>query len=182
MSGSCGSHAVREVDEKTGKEDVDRRCTGGLICSGNCRQWSGCAISCRVSPSISRSIGGVYIETLHEKGLFKEPADIFRLAKKLDALEQGALAERRAEQAAERRAQRRQRRSQKNPKRTTMRTSKLAANLIASIEARPQNRDGPLHQRAWHSSCGRDECAADRAQLFRVSKPLSKRWKGEKRG
>ncbi len=29
----CGSHAVREVDEKTGKEDVDRRCTGGLICS-----------------------------------------------------------------------------------------------------------------------------------------------------
>src|SRR6201995_5785622 len=28
----CGSHAVREVDEKTGKADVDRRCTGGLIC------------------------------------------------------------------------------------------------------------------------------------------------------
>ncbi|HWY64611.1 MAG TPA: NAD-dependent DNA ligase LigA, partial [Rhizomicrobium sp.] len=28
----CGSHAVREVDEKTGKVDVDRRCTGGLIC------------------------------------------------------------------------------------------------------------------------------------------------------
>ena len=26
----CGSHAVREVDEKTGKVDVDRRCTGGL--------------------------------------------------------------------------------------------------------------------------------------------------------
>src|SRR6185503_559534 len=29
---ACGSHAVREVDEKTGREDVDRRCTGGLIC------------------------------------------------------------------------------------------------------------------------------------------------------
>ena len=29
---ACGSHAVREVDEKTGKEEVDRRCTGGLIC------------------------------------------------------------------------------------------------------------------------------------------------------
>jgi len=28
---ACNSHAVREVDEKTGKEDVDRRCTGGLI-------------------------------------------------------------------------------------------------------------------------------------------------------
>ena len=29
---ACGSHAVREVDEKTGKVDVVRRCTGGLIC------------------------------------------------------------------------------------------------------------------------------------------------------
>ena len=28
----CGSHAVREIDEKTGKVDVVRRCTGGLIC------------------------------------------------------------------------------------------------------------------------------------------------------
>ena len=28
----CGSHAVREIDEKTGKADVVRRCTGGLIC------------------------------------------------------------------------------------------------------------------------------------------------------
>ena len=28
----CGSHAVREVNEKTGKLDAVRRCTGGLIC------------------------------------------------------------------------------------------------------------------------------------------------------
>ena len=28
----CGSHAVREVNPKTGKMDVDRRCTGGLVC------------------------------------------------------------------------------------------------------------------------------------------------------
>src|SRR5690606_9071184 len=28
----CGSHAVREMDEKTGKRDAVRRCTGGLIC------------------------------------------------------------------------------------------------------------------------------------------------------
>src|SRR6185503_7098499 len=29
---ACGSHAVREVDEKTGVAEAARRCTGGLIC------------------------------------------------------------------------------------------------------------------------------------------------------
>ena len=29
---ACGSHAVREINPKTGREDVARRCTGGLIC------------------------------------------------------------------------------------------------------------------------------------------------------
>jgi DNA ligase (NAD+) len=29
----CGSHAVREVNEKTGKMDAVRRCTGGFVCS-----------------------------------------------------------------------------------------------------------------------------------------------------
>ncbi|HEX7777128.1 MAG TPA: NAD-dependent DNA ligase LigA, partial [Parvibaculum sp.] len=29
---ACGSHAVRETNEKTGKVDAVRRCTGGLIC------------------------------------------------------------------------------------------------------------------------------------------------------
>lgn len=29
----CGSHAVREINEKTGKVDSVRRCTGGFVCS-----------------------------------------------------------------------------------------------------------------------------------------------------
>ncbi|WP_137157975.1 NAD-dependent DNA ligase LigA [Rhizobium sp. FKL33] len=29
----CGSHAVREVNEKTGKVDAVRRCTGGFVCT-----------------------------------------------------------------------------------------------------------------------------------------------------
>ena len=29
---ACGSHAVREINPRTGKEDAVRRCTGGLIC------------------------------------------------------------------------------------------------------------------------------------------------------
>ncbi|MEJ0041988.1 MAG: NAD-dependent DNA ligase LigA [Rhizomicrobium sp.] len=73
---ACGSHAVREVDEKTGKEDVDRRCTGGLICPAQAVE--------RLRHFVSRQafdiegFGGIYIETLFEKGLLKEPADIFR--------------------------------------------------------------------------------------------------------
>jgi DNA ligase (NAD+) len=34
----CGSHAVREHDEKTGKLDVVRRCTGGLICGAQIKE------------------------------------------------------------------------------------------------------------------------------------------------
>ncbi len=30
----CGSAALREIDEKTGKADVVRRCTGRLVCAG----------------------------------------------------------------------------------------------------------------------------------------------------
>src|SRR6185437_14516997 len=82
---ACGSHAVREVDEKTGKEEVDRRCTGGLICPAQAVE--------RLRHFVSRQafdiegFGGVYIETLHEKGLLKEPADIFRLARTPDKLD-----------------------------------------------------------------------------------------------
>jgi DNA ligase (NAD+) len=127
----CGSHAVREVDEKTGKEDVDRRCTGGLICSAQAVE--------RLRHFVSRQafdiegFGGIYIETLHEKGLLKEPADIFRLARKPDALNR-ALAERRAELSAERRAKEGKSDVKKTKKDDD--DSKLVENLVASIEAR----------------------------------------------
>ncbi len=118
---ACGSHAVREVDEKTGKEDVDRRCTGGLICPAQAVE--------RLRYFVARpcfdieGFGGVYIETLFEKGFLKEPADIFRLAKKPDVLNR-ALAERRAElapSAAPRTARTRSRRARKSsmPKRAS---------------------------------------------------------------
>ena len=128
----CGSHAVREVDEKTGKEDVDRRCTGGLICAAQAVE--------RLRYFVSRpafdieGFGGVYIETLFEKGLLKEPADIFRLAKKPDLLDR-ALAERRAEMSAERRA-REGKDEVKKSKKDEDGEGKLVENLIASIDAR----------------------------------------------
>jgi DNA ligase (NAD+) len=128
---ACGSHAVREIDEKTGKEDVDRRCTGGLICPAQAVE--------RLRHFVSRQafdiegFGGVYIETLFEKGLLKEPADIFRLAKKPDALSR-ALAERRAELSAERRAKEGKDEVKKSKKDDE--DSKLTENLVAAIDER----------------------------------------------
>jgi DNA ligase (NAD+) len=128
----CGSHAVREKDEKTGVEEVDRRCTGGLICPAQAVE--------RLRYFVARpcfdieGFGGVYIETLFDKGLIKEPADIFRLAKKPDVLNR-ALAARRAELAAERRA-RDGKAEAKKGKKDDDEDSKLVENLVAAIDAR----------------------------------------------
>lgn len=76
----CGSHAVREVDEKTGKVDVDRRCTGGLICAAQAVE--------RLRYFVSRDafdiegMGEKNIQAFFDDGLIKEPADIFLLEKK----------------------------------------------------------------------------------------------------
>jgi DNA ligase (NAD+) len=128
---ACGSHAVREIDEKTGKEDVDRRCTGGLICPAQAVE--------RLRHFVSRQafdiegFGGVYIETLFEKGFLKEPADIFRQAKKPEALNR-ALAERRAELSAERRAK--EGKGEAKASKKDDEDSKLVENLVAAIDAR----------------------------------------------
>ncbi|HEY1838200.1 MAG TPA: NAD-dependent DNA ligase LigA [Rhizomicrobium sp.] len=129
----CGSHAVREVDEKTGKEDVDRRCTGGLICDAQAVE--------RLKHFVGRDafdiegFGGVYIETLHEKGLLKEPADIFTLAKNPARLGK-VLAEKRAEQSAERRAREGKGAIETKSKKKDDGDGKLVENLVAAIDAR----------------------------------------------
>ncbi len=129
----CGSHAVREIDEKTGKEEVDRRCTGGLICPAQAVE--------RLRHFVGRDafdiegFGGVYIETLHEKGLLKEPADIFRLTGRRDELSR-ALSERREELSAERRAAEGKDAARKKAKKEEDGEGKLVENLVASIERR----------------------------------------------
>ena len=76
----CGSHAVKEINETTGKEDVVRRCTGGLICRAQAVE--------RLKHFVSRNaldidgLGAKLIEAFYEDGLVRSPADIFTLEKR----------------------------------------------------------------------------------------------------
>ena len=74
----CGSHAVREVNPRTGKEDAVRRCTGGFICPAQAVE--------RIRHFVSRDafdiegLGEKQVEAFFADGIVMEPADIFTLA------------------------------------------------------------------------------------------------------
>ena len=73
----CGSAALREIDEKTGRQDVVRRCTGGLICAAQAieRLKHFCA---RDAMHIE-GLGDRQIEQFYRDKLIETPADIFTL-------------------------------------------------------------------------------------------------------
>jgi DNA ligase (NAD+) len=87
---ACGSHAVREVDEKTGEAEAARRCTGGLICPAQTVE--------RLKHFVSRNafdiegLGEKHIIAFHEDGLITEPADIFLLEKRYGTGEKAIMA------------------------------------------------------------------------------------------
>lgn len=74
---ACGSHAVREVNAKSGKIDVIRRCTGGLICPAQAVE--------KLKHFVSRNaldidgFGDKQAEAFYYDGLVTRPADIFTL-------------------------------------------------------------------------------------------------------
>jgi DNA ligase (NAD+) len=92
----CGSPAVREVNEKTGKEDARRRCTGELICAAQAVEQLKHFVS-RGALDIE-GLGTEQIELFFDKGIVKHAVDNFRLEQNRDPV-QRAMHERREEQA-----------------------------------------------------------------------------------
>jgi DNA ligase (NAD+) len=88
---ACGSHATREINPNTGKEDAVRRCTGGLICPAQRVE--------RLKHFVSRNafdiegLGEKHIKAFYEDGLIQSPPDIFSLAAR-DKRASSKLAER----------------------------------------------------------------------------------------
>jgi len=73
----CGAQAVRDLDAKTGKQDVVRRCTNGLSCPAQAIEGLKHFVSRRAFDI--DGMGAKQIEAFYEKGFVKEPADIFTL-------------------------------------------------------------------------------------------------------
>jgi DNA ligase (NAD+) len=95
----CGSPAVREINEKTGKEDARRRCTGELICPAQAVEQFKHFVS-RGALDIE-GLGNEQIELFFTEGLLKLPVDVFRLERRRRQVE-AALFKRREEQARQR--------------------------------------------------------------------------------
>jgi len=88
---ACGSHASREINPNTGKEDAVRRCTGGLICPAQRVE--------RLKHFVSRNafdiegLGEKRIQELYDDEIIQSPPDIFTLAE-TDKTRESKLAER----------------------------------------------------------------------------------------
>ncbi|WP_332810472.1 NAD-dependent DNA ligase LigA [Sphingomonas sp.] len=127
----CGSPATRELNEKTGKEDSRRRCTGELICAAQAVE--------RLRHFVSRGamdiegLGAENIDLFFNSGLVKTAADIFTLRDRRRAVQQ-AFAARRDEQARLR--EEASGKTRKNVRTVEDRSFEGLEKLFAAIDAR----------------------------------------------
>lgn len=127
----CGSPAVREINEKTGKEDSRRRCTGELICPAQAVEGLRHFVS-RGALDIE-GLGAENIDIFFNAGLIGTAADIFTLKDRRPEVQQ-ALANRREEQARAREAASGKQR--KNVRGVEDRNYEGLDKLFAAIDAR----------------------------------------------
>jgi DNA ligase (NAD+) len=127
----CGSPATREINEKTGKEDSRRRCTGELICAAQAVEALRHFVS-RGAMDIE-GLGAENIDIFFNAGLIKTAADIFTLKDRRPDV-QLALAERREEQARLREAA--SGKTRKNVRSVEDRNYEGLDKLFAAIDAR----------------------------------------------
>jgi DNA ligase (NAD+) len=127
----CGSPATREINEKTGKEDSRRRCTGELICPAQAVEGLRHFVS-RGAMDIE-GLGAENIDLFFNAGLIRTAADIFTLRDRRPAVTK-ALAERREEQARQREAI--SGKTRKNVRGVDDRNYEGLEKLFAAIDAR----------------------------------------------
>ncbi len=127
----CGSPATRGFNEKTGKEDSRRRCTGELSCPAQAVEGLRHFVS-RGALDIE-GLGAENIDLFFNAGLVRTAADIFTLHERRPAAQQ-ALAERREEQARQREAA--SGKARKNIRSVEDRNFEGLDKLFAAIEAR----------------------------------------------
>ncbi len=78
---ACGSRAVREMNPKTGRPDVARRCTGGLVCPAQAMERLRHFVG-RLAFDIE-GLGDKQIAFFWERDLIRGPVDIFDLEEKV---------------------------------------------------------------------------------------------------
>ena len=129
----CNSPATREVNEKTGRVDSVRRCTGGLICPAQAVE--------KMKHFVSRNafdidgFGDKQAEAFYHDGLVKNPAEIFTLQVRDSALEEDRAARKPGGLGRAKRQQ-------------SVRGHRSAA----------RGRFAPFHLRSGYPPCGRGQC------------------------